>query len=169
MFLIFLQRVKLVFGIYVLPPVDKVNFFLTKPLGAGLGQVLSGLGNLMASVNQQGKNDGTGGVDLSMLGPLMQLVASASSGANQRSKRSNERETGAPAFDFESMMSMASMFMGGKSNNMDGIMGLVPMILENFNNGGSSSEKSKSHDHSSHAWFMPPILENLHVMWDHFR
>ncbi|XP_015127038.1 uncharacterized protein LOC107048401 [Diachasma alloeum] len=136
--------------------------------GSGLGQVLSGLGNLMASASGgQNKPNDQGGMDLSMLGPLLQMVATAS-GGSQKADHEAEQKSRSSGFDFESMLNVASMFMGSNNNNNDvgGLMGLLPMILDNINGGGSQS--GRSHDHSGHSWYMPPILENIHVMWDHF-
>ncbi|XP_063992357.1 uncharacterized protein LOC135170454 [Diachasmimorpha longicaudata] len=134
--------------------------------GSGLGQMLSGLGNLMASASGgQNKPNDQGGMDLSMLGPLLQMVATAS-GGNQKANPEVEPKAQSSGFDFESILNVANMFMGSSNNNAGGLMGLLPMILDNFNGGGSQG--GRSHDHSGHSWYMPPILENIHVAWDHF-
>ncbi|XP_074106504.1 uncharacterized protein LOC141532178 isoform X1 [Cotesia typhae] len=139
---------------------------------AGFGQILTGLGNLMAgsSGNQNSKNQG--GFDLSMLGPVLQMVASSAgiSNNNQQAKKMGSDNEEGNGFDFEGMLNMASMFMGSRENgNAEGIMGLLPMILENLNSGESSNDHQKKYDHSAHSWYMPPILENAHILWDHFR
>ncbi|XP_008548330.1 uncharacterized protein LOC103571808 isoform X2 [Microplitis demolitor] len=149
------------------------NKFMNENNGlAGFGQILSGIGNLMASTSggQNGKNQG--GIDLSMLGPVLQMVASSASNNNQQMKnaRSSNEDGNGFNVDFEGLMNMASMFLGPReNNNAEGILGLLPMILENFNSGESSPDHPKNHDHSAHSWYMPPILENIHVLWDHFR
>nr|XP_050864758.1 uncharacterized protein LOC127070612 isoform X2 [Vespula vulgaris] len=71
------------------------------------------------------------------------------------------------SFSFESMIDIGKMLLG-QQENREILLGLLPMIMDAFNNGGESTGFLKKHDHSGHSWFLPPILENLHVMWDHF-
>ncbi|XP_015585363.1 uncharacterized protein LOC107263061 [Cephus cinctus] len=108
----------------------------------GVSQILSGIGNLIsASTNSQG--------------------------GEQKSKREARSDDGG-GFDLESMLNMANMFLGQNANS-EGLMGLLPMVLENIGSSGSSNDVgSKKQDHSNHSWFLPPFLENLHVMWEHF-
>lgn len=72
------------------------------------------------------------------------------------------------SFSFESVIDIGKMLLG-QQENREILLGLLPMIMDAFNNGGESTGFLKKHDHSGHSWFLPPILENLHVMWDHFR
>ena len=155
--------------------VEKVGDMLTggKTEGGGVGQILSGLGSLMGgpSAGQGGQaGQGGDGIDLSMLGSIVEMVSSASGGGNKKSKRDTDGETSeGGSFDFESMMNVASMFMS-QGGNAEGLMGFLPMFLDNL--GGASSNSvghDKKQDHSAHSWYMPPVLENLHVMWEHFR
>lgn len=102
-----------------------------------------------------------------MIGSVLDGVMNSDKGG-KRSSRSVEAKQEA-GIDLEGIVNMGSMLMG-QNGNADLMMGLIPMLLSNFANddnvvhGGSS----KSHDHSAHSWYMPPIVENLHVMWDHF-
>ncbi|XP_058797901.1 uncharacterized protein LOC131668073 [Phymastichus coffea] len=133
----------------------------------GLGQIISGLGSLMGNQNQGG-GDGGGGVDLSMIGDLIGGLSSLA-GNNRRTRSPHQHEgeeNESSGFDFDSMLNIASAFMG-QSGNAEGIMGLLPLVLDTF--AGSSTDKHGKSDHSDHSWFMPPILENIHLMWDHFR
>ncbi|XP_034952300.1 uncharacterized protein [Chelonus insularis] len=136
---------------------------------AGLGQILNGIGQILSSSSgggggQESKNQG---MDLSMLGPLLQMVTPPPSRNSQQERSANDVESNSPGIDFESVINVASMFMGANSNNnFEGIMGFLPMIFENFNSGTGGNKK---HDHSDHSWYMPPVLENLHVVSEHFR
>ena len=132
--------------------------------GAGLGQLISGLGSLMGGA--QG-GDGGGGMDLSMLGNIVEGLSAMGGAGQPKQKRATDHseDKEAQGFDFDSMINIASMFMG-QQGNAEGLMGLLPLVLDTFS--GSSTKDGHS-DHSDHSWFMPPILENAHLMWDHFR
>ncbi|KAK0089191.1 hypothetical protein PV325_008503 [Microctonus aethiopoides] len=142
---------------------------------ASLGQIISSLGMLMSNTagDEQGKGTNPGGLDLSMLMPALQMVASAPSANNQRVKNGlKEDEANAPSFDMNSIINIASMFMGpgNGNNNLEGIMKFLPMFMENMNTGENTlGNNAKEHDHSAHSWYMPPVIENLHIIWEHFR
>lgn len=138
----------------------------------GLGQIISGLGSLMAGQNQVGGDGGGGGggIDLSLVGDLISGFSSITGGGGggghqKRSHGSQEQPQQSSGFDFDSLLNIASAFMG-QSGNAEGVMGLLPLVLDTFSGGHS---KGGHDDHSDHSWFMPPILENAHLMWDHFR
>lgn len=132
---------------------------------------MSGLGSLMSNQNNQGGGGSGGGVDLSMIGDIIGGLSSLA-GNNRRTRSHKHREeedddeNESSGFDFESVLNIASSFMG-QSGNAEGMMGLLPLVLNTF--GGSSTDKHGRSDHSDHSWYMPPILENAHLMWDHFR
>ncbi|XP_023289404.1 uncharacterized protein LOC105701497 [Orussus abietinus] len=132
----------------------QVNDMLTggKANGDGIGDIISGLGSLVT-----GANSG------STLGSIFESLTE--SGNNKRAKRDHGDESSG-GIDFDTMINLASMFMGQK-NAAQGLMGLMPMILQNMGGDFESSSNDK-HDHSGHSWFMPPVLESIHVMWDHF-
>lgn len=124
------------------------------------GPILSGIGSLLAGAGGQ---NGANPLISSMLDGLLQKL-----GENPETKQ-NAREQNSGGIDFETMLNMASLFTGD-NNNAEGLMGFLPMLMQNFA-GGSGEEISgtKKHDHSGHSWFLPPILENIHIMWEHFR
>lgn len=131
----------------------------------GVNQIINGLGSLLSG-NQNGGN----GIDLSMISNVIESF-SASSGSSEKDHHSHKEKQKSDennGIDFENVLNIASMFLG-QNGNSEGIMGLIPMFLENFANGGSDVSGGKKHDHSDHSWYMPPVLENLHLMWDHFR
>ncbi|XP_043268852.1 uncharacterized protein [Venturia canescens] len=141
--------------------------------GAGIGQLLAGMGNLMGAVagNKDAKGgQPTAGMALPVLGSLLEMASMAKgASANERSKKSvDESPPSGGGLDLENLVNMAGMFMG-QGGNSQGLLGLLPMFLDTLNAGNSNEVGTgKKHDHSSHSWYMPPILENLHVMWDHF-
>ena len=128
----------------------------------GVNQILSSIGSLL-----NGNQNGGQGLDLSMISSVIESFTSSSSPpTSEKEKRNTHEENN--SIDFENVMNIASMFLTPNGNNAEGIMGMLPMLLENFMQGGSGTP-GKKHDHSGHSWYMPPILENLHLMWDHFR
>lgn len=136
-----------------------------------VGQIVSGIGSLFSG----SENSGQGGIDFSMLGSVLDgVISSSRKDQGERSSRgaaeTRQQDLG---IDLEGIVNIGSMLMGRNGGNSELIMGLLPMLLSNF--AGESNEiegaapgRNKIHDHSAHSWYMPPILENLHVMWDHF-
>lgn len=125
----------------------------------GVSQILSGLGSLISG----GQNNQ--GFDMSMVGTLLSALSSnGDSNSGKRSARDAEHDD-ENAIDWGNVISMGSTFL---QQNNDMVMGLVPMLLEAFGH-GTNDDDGGSKDHSGHSWFLPPFLENIHVMWDHFR
>lgn len=126
-----------------------------------IGQIVSGIGALFAG------NENRPRVDYSIIGSVLDSVMNS---ANKNTKRTTrevkkEQESG---LDMDGLLNMGSMLLGPNGNS-DFVMGLLPMLLQNLADSNEVDQPGKPHDHSGHSWYMPPILENLHVMWDHFR
>lgn len=79
----------------------------------------------------------------------------------------------------EAILNIATAFMGN-SNNVDGqqqqsgdktsesLISLIPMAIQAINSfSGPDGEKVHA-KHKDHQWVLPPFLERIHVMWDHF-
>ncbi|XP_012265259.2 uncharacterized protein LOC105691392 isoform X2 [Athalia rosae] len=132
--------------------------------GAAAGPILSGIGSLLANAGGGEGRSGENPFISNMIDGLLQNIGSGS--REQKSQSSQEAGGG---FDFETMLNMASMFLG-ENANAESIMGLLPMLMQNFGVGSSEDSTGvKKHDHSGHSWFLPPVLENIHIMWEHFR
>lgn len=127
----------------------------------GIGQIVSGIGSLFSG------NENSQGIDFSMIGSVLDGVMNSDK-STKRTARSVEtnQEHG---IDLENIVNMGSMWMSQRGNS-ELLMGLIPMLLSNLGDASNEvdSAPDKIHDHSGHSWYMPPILENLHVMWDHF-
>ncbi|EZA52559.1 hypothetical protein DMN91_002341 [Ooceraea biroi] len=123
----------------------------------GVSQILSGLSNLMSG------NQNNQGFDLSMVGSILSALSTNDNVAKRSIKDEEHKEDG---IDWNNLINMGSAFFQQNANN-DAIMGLVPMVLEALGH-GTNDDDAGNMDHSGHSWFLPPILENIHVMWDHF-
>ncbi|XP_032680005.1 uncharacterized protein LOC116848234 [Odontomachus brunneus] len=129
-----------------------------------VNQIISGLGSFMAG----GQNNQ--GFDMSMVGSILNVLSTMNNdGQASHAKRlandveDRKQEHG---IDWASVINMGSALFQ-QSANTDMVMGLVPMVLEALGH-GTDDHEGGSKDHSGHSWFLPPILENIHVMWDHF-
>ncbi|KAL0129867.1 hypothetical protein PUN28_001852 [Cardiocondyla obscurior] len=120
----------------------------------GVGQIISGLSSLMSG----GQN--SPGLDISMVGSILSALNTGKRSA--RDVENNEE----PGIDWSSIVNMGSMFLQQNANS-DMAMGLVPMLLDALGHGMNDNDAGNK-DHSGHSWFLPPILENIHVMWEHF-
>ncbi|CAK9824743.1 hypothetical protein ANTRET_LOCUS2861 [Anthophora retusa] len=126
-----------------------------------VGQLVSGIGSLFAGSGNSQE------IDFSMLGSVIDGVMNTKKDSKRIARSVETKQQ--PSIDFEGILNVGSMLMR-QTGNSDFIMGMLPMLLSKL--GGESNEiddtPNKIHDHSGHSWYMPPILENLHVMWDHF-
>ncbi|XP_071556267.1 uncharacterized protein [Temnothorax nylanderi] len=119
-----------------------------------VGQLISGLSSLMSG----GQNNQ--GFDLSMVSSILSAL-----NTGKRSTRDTEHKEDS-GIDWASIVNMGSMFFQ-QSANSDMAMGLVPMLLDALGHGMNDNDAGNK-DHSGHSWFLPPVLENIHVMWEHF-
>lgn len=133
---------------------------------------MSGIGSLMGGVKGVGGGDSGGDIDyMSMIGGVIQGISSATGSKSKRSVSDNlvdDDESSGGGFDFENMLNIASMFMGQKGN-AEGAFGLLPVVMNIFSGVGSKLNSDGTHDHSDHSWYLPPVIEKIHVIWDHFR
>ncbi|XP_029172296.1 uncharacterized protein LOC114941467 [Nylanderia fulva] len=129
----------------------------TKHVGAtdGVGQIISEIGNLMSN----GQNNG---LDMSMVGSILGALTNDNTGRSVRDTGHHEENN----IDWGNLINIGSSFLQQKANN-DILLGLIPVVLDAFGHGNSDGH-AKPNDHSGHSWFLPPVLENVHVMWEHF-
>lgn len=147
--------------------------------GLGAAQILSGIGSLLTSSN--GGRNGGGGIDPSLIGSVLEMFTSGGSDSDDvdasapRQKRSdNDNQDG--GIGIETLVNLASVFMGN-ANNVDsdvsngkneGLMNLLPMIVQAVNSFSGQEGERVLAKHKDHQWVLPPFLERIHVMWDHF-
>lgn len=159
--------------------------------GLGAAQILTGISQLINanSGTSGGGGDGSGnsaGFDPSIIGNVIEMFTAAGGGGGdntdddidppqvKRRKRANHsaQDNG---IGIDTILNIASAFMGN-SNNVDGqtdkandgLMTLLPMVVQAINSfSGPEGEKVQA-KHKDHAWVLPPLLERIHVLWDHF-
>lgn len=122
----------------------------------GVGQILSGLSNLI------GGGENNPGFDLSMVGSI--LGSFTNTGKRSARDTGGKEESG---IDWGNIINMGSTFFQ-QTVNSDMTLGLVPMLLDALGHGTNDADAGHK-DHSGHSWFLPPILENIHIVWEHFR
>ncbi|KAH0956260.1 hypothetical protein HN011_004912 [Eciton burchellii] len=125
---------------------------------SGVSQILSGISDLISG------DQNNQGFDLSMVGSILNALGTSNNVAKRSIRDEEQKED--HGIDWASVISMGSMFFQQNANN-DMVMGLVPMVLEALGH-GTNDDDTRDMDHSGHSWFLPPILENIHVMWEHF-
>ncbi|XP_054006528.1 uncharacterized protein LOC128891214 [Hylaeus anthracinus] len=126
----------------------------------GVGQILSGIGTLFAG------NGNRQGFDYSVIGSVLDGMMNTNQNTKRAAKEVDTEQE--PSLDLGGLLNLGSMLFG-QNRNPDVVMGILPMLMQNF--AGSNEvdgDSEKVHDHSGHSWYMPPILENIHVMWEHF-
>lgn len=144
-------------------------------------QILGGLSQLMNG-NNNGGGRSSGGFDPSIIGNVIEMFTANNNDDEQqpaahREKRGqNTRNTPDNGLNVEAILNIASAFMGNSANNDDqandksnnGLINLLPMAIQAINSfTGAEGEKVNAR-HKEHQSILPPFLERIHVMWDHF-
>lgn len=142
--------------------------------GIGAAQIISGIGSLMANAN------GGNGFDPSIIGNVIEMFTANSDSGNDRQKRSTNDNQIDNGIGLDTILNVVSAFAGstksqgrnvvggGGGGANEGIMSLLPMVMQAVNSfSGPEGEKTQA-KHKEHAWVLPPFLEKIHVMWDHF-
>lgn len=153
--------------------------------GLGAAQIISSIGSILANSNNHGRKSdsaGIGGLDPSIIGNVIEMFASAGGGSDSNSELSGRRkrsnENGQNGFGLDSIINIASAFLSNSNEAdspssttngaNDGLMSLLPMVVQTVNS-FIGPEGDRIHaKHKDHAWVLPPFLEKIHVMWDHF-
>lgn len=144
--------------------------------GGAAVQILSGLGSLMANANNGN------GFDPSMLGNIIEMFTAGGNEDSGDNGGRQKRSSGSPpssgqqeGIGLETILNIASTFInsnnvanGKTAKDEDGLISYLPMIMQVVNSfSGPEGEKVYA-KHKDHAWVLPPFLEKVHVMWDHF-
>lgn len=152
--------------------------------GLGAAQIISSIGSILANSNNQGRNSdsaGLGGLDPSIIGNVIEMFASAGgsdSNSEPSRRRKRSKDNGPNGFGLDSIINIASAFLSNSNEAdspssttngaNDGLMSLLPMVVQTINS-FIGPEGDRIHaKHKDHAWVLPPFLEKIHVMWDHF-
>ncbi|XP_030559615.1 uncharacterized protein LOC115761809 [Drosophila novamexicana] len=161
--------------------------------GGGAMQILSGLGSLLAN-NARGGNGGGGGggFDPSIIGNVLEMFTQTDdedSGATQKRSNSGGSSDGGSGIGLDTILQVASVFMntqGGADKPAahthhqqkrsaseepepeNGFMNLLPLAMQAVSSFAGPEGQSTQERHKSHAWVLPPFLEHVHVLWDHF-
>ncbi|KAI8115266.1 hypothetical protein FF38_13462 [Lucilia cuprina] len=164
--------------------------------GSGAMQILSGIGSLLASAgNNNGARNGGGGggFDPSIIGNVIEMFTQGDDneddGADgQHHHQKRESDSG---IDLGSILQIASAFMGQNNEapshhhhqqkrsvntnsatpqpqEDNGLMSLLPLVMQAVSSFAGPEGQHTQEKHRDHAWVLPPFLEHLHVLWDHF-
>lgn len=162
--------------------------------GGGAMQILSGLGSLLANNARGGNGGGGGGFDPAIIGNVLEMFTQSDdedSGAQQKRSNSNGGGGSESGIGLDTILQVASAFMntqGGSEKKTtqhaqhtqqkrsvpeepeseNGFMNLLPLIMQAVSSFAGPEGQSTQERHKSHAWVLPPFLEHLHVLWDHF-
>ncbi|XP_013114285.1 uncharacterized protein LOC106092077 [Stomoxys calcitrans] len=157
---------------------------------AGL-QILSGIGSLLANA---GNNNGrSGGFDPSIIGNVIEMFTQGDDNDDDSSDYHRKRRENESGIDLGSIIQIASAFMGqnGEQSSQrphnhqqkrsvnnenpptehkedNGLMSLLPLVMQAISSFAGPEGQHTQEKHKDHAWVLPPFLEHMHVMWDHF-
>ncbi|XP_030370113.1 uncharacterized protein LOC115620823 [Scaptodrosophila lebanonensis] len=159
--------------------------------GSGAMQILSGLGSLLASAG--GNNNGRGGFDPAIIGNVIEMFTQSDDeeSSGKTTGAAQKRSGGESGIGLETILQVASAFINtqadsGKAaaktqhqhhqqkrdvepeSDNGGFMSLLPLVMQAIGSFAGPEGQSTQERHKDHAWVLPPFLEHVHVLWDHF-
>lgn len=153
----------------------------------GAAQILSGIGTLLA--NSGGNSGGGGGgFDPSIIGNVIEMFTSNSDSEDSPpargaadTRRSNNQGSGV---NWDAILQVATVFMDmqqaasppqqkqkrstNEQQQDNGLLSLLPMVMQAVSSFTGPEGQRTQEKHKNHAWALPPFLEQVHVLWDHF-
>lgn len=118
--------------------------------GEATSQVLQGLGSILTQ-----NADGKGGLDPAMLGNVLSMFNTAGGGKSANGP------------DVSGLLSLAGQFFS-RQGNTDGLMDYLPTIMETVGTFMGLDGETPVGSHSDHNWFLPPVLEKMHILFEQF-
>ncbi|KAL5285082.1 hypothetical protein ACFFRR_007056 [Megaselia abdita] len=149
---------------------------------SGAAQILSGIGTLLASNSNAGGGNGGGGFDPSIIGNVIEMFT-ANSESDNNAAESRSAKTNNQGVNWDAILQVASVFMDMQqaasppssqkqkrsTNEQDnGLLSLLPMVMQAVSSFTGPEGQRTQEKHKNHAWALPPFLEQVHVLWDHF-
>lgn len=133
--------------------------------GEGSKDFISGIGSMLTN-NQ-------GGLDTEMLGNVISMFADSSSFGgppksrkNRKSIETNEIDDGDSSNLGSLMSELTNEFLD--DNGKAQVLSYIPMIFKTLTSFTDADAKQHASEHANHSWLIPPIMEKLHIYWDHF-
>lgn len=156
--------------------------------GAGAGgspaaDILSGLGSLIG-----GGKGGGGGLDPAIIGHMMDIFTKSGDDDNAEDNDVdvNNNDVGGKrsgqdgAVDWGALLGAASSLVGSQGGAADQIMSVLPALMQGLGAAGHSHHEDDvipeneqdahrgHHVHSHKSNMLPPFLDKLYDMWEHF-
>lgn len=164
--------------------------------GSGAMQILSGIGSLLASAgNNNGARGGSGGgFDPSIIGNVIEMFTQNDDNDDDNNDESqqhhHQKRDSESGIDIGSILQIASAFMSHNNEvpshrqqqkrsvdtnsatpqpqEDNSLMSLLPLAMQAISSFAGAEGQHTQEKHKDHAWVLPPFLEHLHVLWDHF-
>lgn len=127
------------------------------------GNLLQGIGSIISSMNGEGNGGGGGGggggFDPTVLNAVLGMMKDSQEAPKQKKAKGNQND-----FDLGDILSMASSFFGDQSGGLN----VLPMIMNTVAAFTGPEAQRREKSHAGHSSMLPPFLEKLHVLFDHF-
>lgn len=159
--------------------------------GSGAMQILSGIGSLLASAgnNNGARGGGGGGFDPSIIGNVIEMFTQTDDSEDDSTDNHHHKRESDSGIDIGSILQIASAFMSQNNEQPshhqqkrdvntnsatpqpqedNGFMSLLPLVMQAVSSFAGPEGQHTQEKHKNHAWVLPPFLEHLHVLWDHF-
>ncbi|XP_034254965.1 uncharacterized protein LOC117653420 [Thrips palmi] len=144
----------------------------------GMAEILSGVGSMLG-----GGRGGAGGLDPAIIGHMMDIFTkSGDDEAADNDVDVNNNDVGGKqqdgSMDWGALMGVASSVLGGQGGGQagEGLLNALPLLMQGLGAAGHSHHEDDvitdghqgHHVHSHKSTLLPPFLDKLYDMWEHF-
>lgn len=138
---------------------------LTKSFVQLINYHILGLGSLLTNKD--------GNLDPNILGSMISAFADSATNNNEKPAKAKAQPKNKQAqeegFDMSTLLNIASTFMGQQNQQaQNSPMEFLPLLLNTLSSFNGPEANERAHKHESHSSFLPPVIEKLHIYWDHF-
>ncbi|XP_044734731.1 uncharacterized protein LOC123297072 isoform X2 [Chrysoperla carnea] len=123
----------------------------------GGSDLLSGLGSMLT--------DDKGALDSKMLGSMLKMFTENASDDLNAGRPTRKTSSNEP-----SLNGLIKDFTGDflSNGNAMSLLSYLPMLMQTVTSYTEEDIHNHESEHASHSWLVPPVLEKVHIFWDHF-
>ncbi|XP_054735308.1 uncharacterized protein LOC129242592 isoform X2 [Anastrepha obliqua] len=115
-----------------------------------------------ANSRSHGGNDAGIGLDSILQIASVFMNANNGGGSQQQHQHHQQRRSA------DNRANMRQNEVDVDSEDNGGFMSLLPLVMQAVSSFAGPEGQQTQEKHKGHAWVLPPFLEHLHVVWDHF-
>ncbi|XP_036322905.1 uncharacterized protein LOC118736888 isoform X2 [Rhagoletis pomonella] len=120
-----------------------------------------------AGARSNGGNDA--GIGLDSILQIASVFMNANTGGGGQQQQQQQRQAHhQQRRSANDDLNMRQNEVDADSEDNGGLMSLLPLVMQAVSSFAGPEGQQTQERHKGHAWVLPPFLEHLHVVWDHF-